>query len=203
MRLAAALALAAAVPAARGFSRSPAAPPAASARRAEATAAVAEAPPMAMTYPDIQRLGFRALQRECRDLGLPAGGTTAALRDRLRDHHGLVRTATGGLAERGATPAEIEVRRPPRRAAAAQGTGTRGDDGDAAGPVADEVVAVTASTAEEVAAEATSAVDEAAAEAASTADERRLWKAASAAEAVTAEAASTTDEVRAEAARRR
>ena len=63
----------------------------------------------AMTYADVNNLAFRALQRECKSLGLSAIGTTAALRGRLLEHFGLTREAAAVEAPK-ATAAEIEVR---------------------------------------------------------------------------------------------
>ncbi len=64
----------------------------------------------AMTYADVNSLAFRALQRECKSLGLSAVGTTAALRGRLLGHHGLERVAGAvDVATLAATAAEIEV----------------------------------------------------------------------------------------------
>merc|ERR1719203_351092 len=85
MRLVHALVLVAAPAAVRGF-RSTAPPrPAATrlaeaavAEAAEADAVVAVTPIEMVTYADVQRLGFRALQRECKALGLAEGGATPA-----------------------------------------------------------------------------------------------------------------------------
>lgn len=47
-----------------------------------------------MTYEEVNALAFRALQRQCKTLGLSAVGTTAALRGRLLQHFGLIREET-------------------------------------------------------------------------------------------------------------
>ena len=60
------------------------------------------------TYEDINALAFRALQKQCKALGLSAKGTTAALRGRLLEHFGLMRDATKVVVPT-ATAAEIEV----------------------------------------------------------------------------------------------
>lgn len=62
----------------------------------------------AMTYADVNKLAFRALQKECKSLGLSAAGTTAALRGRLLDHFGLSREAKAEVEVPKATAAEIE-----------------------------------------------------------------------------------------------
>ena len=62
----------------------------------------------AMTYADVNGLAFRALQRECKALGLSAIGTTAALRGRLLGHFGLERGEVDVVAPV-MTAAEIEV----------------------------------------------------------------------------------------------
>lgn len=56
-------------------------------------------------------LAFRALQRECKVLGLSAIGTTAALRQRLLEHFGLANPNSGGaeITVPAVTAAEIEV----------------------------------------------------------------------------------------------
>ena len=61
-----------------------------------------------MTYADVNGLAFRALQRECKALGLSAIGTTAALRGRLLGHFGLERGEVDVVAPV-MTAAEIEV----------------------------------------------------------------------------------------------
>ena len=85
---------------------------------ATADAATATSPPSssvvdaaasaAMTYADVNGLAFRALQRECKALGLSAIGTTAALRGRLLGHFGLERGEVDVVAPV-MTAAEIEV----------------------------------------------------------------------------------------------
>lgn len=60
-----------------------------------------------MTYADVNKLAFRALQKECKALGLMATGTTAALRGRLLEHFGLARETTTVEVPK-ATAAEIE-----------------------------------------------------------------------------------------------
>ena len=66
----------------------------------------------AKTYHEVNDLAFRALQRECKVLGLSAVGTTAALRQRLLEHFGLD-VKGGGSVEitvpATVTAAEIEV----------------------------------------------------------------------------------------------
>ncbi|KAL7540703.1 hypothetical protein ACHAWF_006768 [Thalassiosira exigua] len=66
------------------------------------------APSHAATYAEINKLAFRALQRECKSLGLPATGTTAKLRGRLLEHHGLARAVEEVTEVPKATAAEIE-----------------------------------------------------------------------------------------------
>mmetsp|Transcript_47895 Transcript_47895/g.101776 ORF Transcript_47895/g.101776 Transcript_47895/m.101776 type:complete len:723 (-) Transcript_47895:168-2336(-) len=62
-----------------------------------------------MTYAEVNKLAFRALQKECKSLGLSAMGTTAALRGRLVDHFGLAREEKAVAVELPkATAAEIE-----------------------------------------------------------------------------------------------
>ncbi len=69
-----------------------------------------EASTTTMTYADVNSLAFRALQRECKSLGLSAVGTTAALRGRLLGHYGLERVVEAAdVATLAATAAEIEV----------------------------------------------------------------------------------------------
>jgi hypothetical protein len=82
----------------------------------EAAAATATPPvpsadaPAAMTYADVNGLSFRALQRECKALGLSAIGTTAAMRGRLLGHFGLGRGEVDVVAPV-MTATEIEVSR--------------------------------------------------------------------------------------------
>jgi len=78
-------------------------PPASSVVDAAAAAAAA-----VMTYADVNGLAFRALQRECKALGLSAIGTTAVLRGRLLGHFGLERGGVDVVAPV-MTAAEIEV----------------------------------------------------------------------------------------------
>jgi len=70
--------------------------------------ATAEAVSGDMSYADVNKLAFRALQKECKALGLSAIGTTAALRGRLLDHFGLTREAKTVAESPKATAAEIE-----------------------------------------------------------------------------------------------
>lgn len=65
----------------------------------------------AMSYDEVNKLAFRALQRQCKELGLSAVGTTAALRGRLLEHFGLAREVTMQSEAPAATAAEIEVRK--------------------------------------------------------------------------------------------
>ena len=65
----------------------------------------------AMSYDEVNKLAFRALQRQCKELGLSAVGTTAALRGRLLEHFGLAREVTLQSEAPAATAAEIEVRK--------------------------------------------------------------------------------------------
>ena len=60
------------------------------------------------TYEDVNALAFRALQKQCKALGLSAKGTTAALRGSLLEHFGLMREAKK-VEVPAATAAEIEV----------------------------------------------------------------------------------------------
>lgn len=62
----------------------------------------------AMTYTDINSLAFRALQKQCKELGLSAVGTTAALRGRLLEHYSLAREVTTVVEVPKATASEIE-----------------------------------------------------------------------------------------------
>lgn len=74
---------------------------------AAATAAVTES----MTYDEVNKLAFRALQSQCKELGLSAVGTTAALRGRLLEHFGLLKEVALQKETLAVTPEEIEVRR--------------------------------------------------------------------------------------------
>mmetsp|Transcript_24655 Transcript_24655/g.51163 ORF Transcript_24655/g.51163 Transcript_24655/m.51163 type:complete len:716 (-) Transcript_24655:157-2304(-) len=60
-----------------------------------------------LSYDEVNKLAFRALQRECKALGLSAVGTTATLRGRLLEHFGLTKDASSNQAP-AATAAEIE-----------------------------------------------------------------------------------------------
>jgi len=60
-----------------------------------------------MTYADVNKLAYRALQRECKALELEAVGSTATLRGRLLTHFGLARKAAVVEVPK-ATAAEIE-----------------------------------------------------------------------------------------------
>lgn len=68
-----------------------------------------------MTYAEVNHLAFRALQRECKALGLSAVGTTAALRGRLLTHFGLIgkETSMMSVGSEASVPkvaaAEVEV----------------------------------------------------------------------------------------------
>lgn len=66
-----------------------------------------------MTYAEVNQLTFRALQRECKALGLSAVGTTAALRGRLLEHFGLMGKESFEVGPEAAVPmvtvAEVEV----------------------------------------------------------------------------------------------
>lgn len=62
----------------------------------------------AKTFADVNGLAFRALQKECKALGLSAVGTTAALRGRLLDHFGLGKEKKVEVEVPKATAAEIE-----------------------------------------------------------------------------------------------
>mmetsp|Transcript_1620 Transcript_1620/g.2771 ORF Transcript_1620/g.2771 Transcript_1620/m.2771 type:complete len:722 (+) Transcript_1620:74-2239(+) len=61
-----------------------------------------------MTFAEINKLAYRALQRECKSLELEAVGTTSALRWRLLDHFGLIKESTAVVEVPKATAAEIE-----------------------------------------------------------------------------------------------
>lgn len=61
------------------------------------------------TYHEVNDLAFRALQRECKTLGLSAVGTTAALRQRLLEHFGLANPSGVEITVPAVTAAEIEV----------------------------------------------------------------------------------------------
>jgi hypothetical protein len=64
----------------------------------------AEAP---SSFQDVQKLGYRDLQRHCKSLGLEAVGSTAALRKRLLGHYGLLKESNFTMDEM--TPQEVEV----------------------------------------------------------------------------------------------
>ncbi len=64
-----------------------------------------------MTYDEVNKLAFRALQSQCKELGLSAVGTTAALRGRLLEHFGLLKEVSLQKETLAVTPEEIEVRR--------------------------------------------------------------------------------------------
>jgi hypothetical protein len=64
-----------------------------------------------MSYDEVNKLAFRGLQSQCKELGLSAVGTTAALRGRLLEHFGLTKGVTLQKEAPSATAAEIEVRR--------------------------------------------------------------------------------------------
>jgi hypothetical protein len=64
-----------------------------------------------MSYDEVNKLAFRALQSQCKQLGLSAVGTTAALRGRLLDHFGLSREIALKKEAPAASAAEIEVRK--------------------------------------------------------------------------------------------
>ena len=63
-----------------------------------------------MTYDEVNNLAFRALQSQCKELGLSAVGTTAALRGRLLEHFGLLKEVSLQKETLAVTPEEIEVR---------------------------------------------------------------------------------------------
>ena len=65
----------------------------------------------AMSYDEVNKLAFRALQSQCKELGLSAVGTTAALRGRLLDHFGLTKEVAMKSEAPAASAAEIEVRK--------------------------------------------------------------------------------------------
>lgn len=73
-------------------------------------AATATATSSNMTYDEVNKLAFRALQRQCKELGLSAVGTTAALRGRLLEHFGLSKEVSVQKEAPAVTPEEIEVR---------------------------------------------------------------------------------------------
>lgn len=77
----------------------------------ETDSAVATAPRHDMSYAEVNHLAFRALQRECKALGLSAVGTTAALRGRLLEHFGLMGKESSGVGagSQVAAPVEAEV----------------------------------------------------------------------------------------------
>jgi len=61
-----------------------------------------------MSYDEVNKLAFRGLQSQCKELGLSAVGTTAALRGRLLEHFGLKKGVTLQKEAPAATAAEIE-----------------------------------------------------------------------------------------------
>lgn len=61
-----------------------------------------------MTYDEVNNLAFRALQSQCKELGLSAVGTTAALRGRLLEHFGLLKEVSLQKETLAVTPEEIE-----------------------------------------------------------------------------------------------
>lgn len=67
-----------------------------------ATAPMSATTSSSMSYDEVNKLAFRALQSECKQLGLSAVGTTAALRGRLLEHFGLAKEVA---LEKGAAPA--------------------------------------------------------------------------------------------------
>lgn len=67
-----------------------------------ATAPMSATTSSSMSYDEVNKLAFRALQSECKELGLSAVGTTAALRGRLLEHFGLAKEVA---LEKGAAPA--------------------------------------------------------------------------------------------------
>ena len=75
----------------------------------EAESSPSTSPNGSMTYADVNKLAYRALQKECKALGLLAVGTTAALRKNLLEHFGLARESAA-VEVPSATAAEIEVR---------------------------------------------------------------------------------------------
>ena len=74
-------------------------------------AATMSATSSSMSYDEVNKLAFRALQSQCKELGLSAVGTTAALRGRLLEHFGLMKEVSLQKEAPAATAAEIEVRR--------------------------------------------------------------------------------------------
>jgi hypothetical protein len=74
-------------------------------------AATMSATSSSMSYDEVSKLAFRGLQSQCKELGLSAVGTTAALRGRLLEHFGLTKGVTLQKEAPAATAAEIEVRR--------------------------------------------------------------------------------------------
>lgn len=89
-----------------------------SSRKSTTSKSVATAPMMSatatsasMSYDEVNKLAFRALQSQCKQLGLSAVGTTAALRGRLLDHFGLSREIALKKEAPAASAAEIEVRK--------------------------------------------------------------------------------------------
>lgn len=96
-----------------GFQLSPGAPRISSSIHLATMDEVAEAeapsiPLGSMTYADVNQLAYRALQKECKTLGLEAVGTTATLRGRLLNHFGLSRDEKVEVEVPEATAAEIE-----------------------------------------------------------------------------------------------
>jgi len=64
-----------------------------------------------MTYADINKLAYRALQKQCKTLDLIAVGTTSTLRGRLLDYYNLSRETNDIVVDvPKATAEEIEVR---------------------------------------------------------------------------------------------
>ena len=78
---------------------------------ASVAAATMSATSSSMSYDEVNKLAFRALQSQCKELGLSAVGTTAALRGRLLEHFGLLKEVALQKEAPAATAAEIEVRR--------------------------------------------------------------------------------------------
>ena len=64
-----------------------------------------------MTYADINKLAYRALQKQCKTFDLIAVGTTSTLRGRLLDYYNLSRETNDIVVDvPKATAEEIEVR---------------------------------------------------------------------------------------------
>lgn len=78
---------------------------------ASVAAATMSATSSSMSYDEVNKLAFRALQSQCKELGLSAVGTTAALRGRLLEHFGLLKEVALQKEAPAATAAEIEVRK--------------------------------------------------------------------------------------------